>query len=111
MVANPSIRGLMEAVVRETVAVARATGARLDADGLVAATWKLAAAMPQQYSSTSQDIQRGKATEIDALNGFVASRSAELGVDAPVNRTLHALVKLREQAAQSAGQPSESSVS
>ncbi|HET7097354.1 MAG TPA: ketopantoate reductase family protein [Casimicrobiaceae bacterium] len=107
MVASPSIRGVMEAVVREAVAVARAAGARLDADGLVAATWKLAAAMPDQYSSTAQDVQRGKATEIDALNGFVAWRGAALGVDAPVNRTLHALVKLREQAAQSTGRPSK----
>ncbi|HET7031738.1 MAG TPA: ketopantoate reductase C-terminal domain-containing protein, partial [Casimicrobiaceae bacterium] len=108
MAANPSVRAVMEAVVREAVAVARATGSALDADGLVAATWKLAASMPDQYSSTAQDVQRGKATEIDALNGFVASRGAELGVDAPVNRTLHALVKLRELAVQSASRPANS---
>ena len=108
MVASPSVRGVMEAVVREAVAVARAAGATLDADGLVAATWKLAASMPDQYSSTAQDVQRGKATEIDALNGFVASRGAELSVDAAVNRTLHALVKLRETASRSEGQSSTS---
>ena len=108
MAASPSVRDVMEAVVREAVAVARATGSALDADALVAATWKLAASMPDQYSSTAQDMQRGKATEIDALNGFVASRGAELGVDAPVNRTLHALVKLGELAAQSASRPSKS---
>jgi 2-dehydropantoate 2-reductase len=106
MAASASVREVMEAVVREAVAVARAAGAALDADGLVAATWKLAASMPDQYSSTAQDMQRGKATEIDALNGLVASRGAELGVDAPVNRTLHALVKLREVAAQSADRQS-----
>jgi 2-dehydropantoate 2-reductase len=106
MAASASIRGVMEAVVREAVAVARAAGAALDADALVAATWRLAASMPEQYSSTAQDVQRGKATEVDALNGFVASRGDELGVDAPVNRTLHALVKLRELAPQA---PQESS--
>ena len=68
----------------------------LDADALVAATWTLAAAMAQQYSSTAQDIARGNPTEIDALNGFVAGRGAELGVPTPINRTLQALVKLRE---------------
>jgi 2-dehydropantoate 2-reductase len=102
MVASPSVRSVMEAVVREAVAVARAAGSVLDAEGLVAATWKLAASMPDQYSSTAQDVHRGRATEIDALNGFVVSRGDQLGVDAPVNRTLHALVKLREQGAQSA---------
>jgi len=106
MVASASVRGVMEVVVREAVAVARAAGAALDADGLVAATWKLAASMPDQYSSTAQDVQRGKATEIDALNGFVALRGAELGVDAPANRTLHALVKLREMAAGATEGPS-----
>jgi 2-dehydropantoate 2-reductase len=98
MAASASVRSIMEAVVRETVAVARAANISIDADVLVAATWRLADSMPDQYSSTAQDIQRGKATEIDALNGFVAQKGAALGVDTPVNRTLHALVKLREMA-------------
>jgi 2-dehydropantoate 2-reductase len=96
MAASPAIRAVMEDAVRETVAVARAEGVVLDADELVAATWALAAAMAQQYSSTAQDIQRGKPTEIDALNGFVAQRGDALGVATPVNRALHALVRLRE---------------
>ena len=98
MAASAAVRGVMETVVREVVAVARAAGVALDADALVTATWKLAAAMPDQFSSTAQDVQRGKTTEIDALNGYVALRGAALGVDVPVNRTLHALVKLREMA-------------
>ena len=54
--------------------------------------------MPEQRSSTAQDIGLGKPTEIDSLNGYVARRGAALDVPAPVNRTLHALVKLLEQA-------------
>ena len=96
MAESAPVRSVMETVVREAVRVAHAAGVAIDADALVAATWKLAASMPRQYSSTAQDMQRGKATEIDALNGYVAERGAALGVDAPVNRTLHALVKLRE---------------
>ncbi len=30
------------------------------------------------------------------LNGYVAQRGDELGLATPVNRTLHALVRLRE---------------
>jgi 2-dehydropantoate 2-reductase len=100
MAARGDVRAVMEEAVRETVAVARADGVMLDADALVAATWTRAGAMAQQFSSTAQDIQRGKPTEIDALNGFVAQRGAELGIATPVNRTLHALVKLREGASQ-----------
>ena len=42
--------------------------------------------MAEQYSSTAQDLQRGKPTEIDALNGFVAQRGAAQGIATPVNR-------------------------
>jgi 2-dehydropantoate 2-reductase len=97
MAAMPAVRAVMEDVVRETVAVARAEGVALDADELVAGAWRLADAMAQQWSSTAQDLARGKATEVDALNGFVAERGAAHGVPTPVNRTLHALVKLRER--------------
>jgi 2-dehydropantoate 2-reductase len=54
--------------------------------------------MPHQISSTAQDALRGKPTEIDALNDFVAERARAHGIAAPINRVLHALVKLRESA-------------
>ncbi len=41
-------------------------------------------------------MARRKPSEIDHLNGFVARRGRELGVDVPVNQTLYALVKLVE---------------
>lgn len=48
-------------------------------------------------SSTAQDIQQGRTTEIDSLNGYVSRRGRELGVPTPVNDTLYTLVKLLEQ--------------
>jgi 2-dehydropantoate 2-reductase len=96
MAREPAVRALMEGAVRETVAVARASGVGLDERRLIDAVWGVADALAQQYSSTAQDVLRGKPTEIDALNGFVAARGAALGIDVPVNRTLFALVKLRE---------------
>ena len=47
-------------------------------------------------------MARGKPSEIDHLNGFVARRGAELGVATPVNQALHALVKLVEAGVMSA---------
>jgi len=99
MIASPWSREVMPQIVEEAVAVARADGVRLDADGLMERVWKIGEAMPTQLSSTAQDIGLGKPTEIDALNGYVARRGEALGVPAPVNRTLHALVKLLESAA------------
>lgn len=44
-------------------------------------------------SSMRGDFQGGRATEIDYINGYVARRSRELGLDAPVNQMLADRVK------------------
>jgi 2-dehydropantoate 2-reductase len=67
-----------------------------DENDILATVWRTADALSSQFSSTAQDILRGKPTEIDSLNGYVAKRAEVLGLGAPVNRALHALVKLRE---------------
>jgi len=46
-------------------------------------------------SSMLQDVLLGRETEVEFLNGFVAERSAELGLDAPVNAALAALIRAR----------------
>jgi 2-dehydropantoate 2-reductase len=96
MIGTPSIRDLMDRIVAETVAVARAEGVPLEAGELIDAAHKLGEAMAGATSSTEQDIGRGKPTEIDSLNGYVARRGAAQGVPTPINDTLWALVKLLE---------------
>jgi 2-dehydropantoate 2-reductase len=91
-------REVLRRAVEETVAVACAAGIDLRAEELVEAAFRLGEAMSGATSSTAQDIGRGKPTEIDALNGYVARRGTELGVPTPVNQALHALVKLLEEA-------------
>ena len=87
---------VMADVVQECQAVAQARGAALPAD-ILASTLALAQAMPQQFSSTAQDLARGKRSEIDHLNGFIVRQGAALGIATPVNRLLHTLVRLLEQ--------------
>jgi 2-dehydropantoate 2-reductase len=95
MIEGTGIRDLMRDVVEETLAVAKASGVSMAPDMLVR-TYQIAEAMPTQFSSTAQDLARGKPTEIEHLNGFVTRRGAALGVPTPVNRALHALVRLIE---------------
>ena len=90
------IRELQQAVVREVVALAAAEGVALPLAASLEAMERIAVAMPAQHSSTAQDMARRKPSEIDHLNGFVARRGTELGVPAPVNQALYALVKLVE---------------
>jgi 2-dehydropantoate 2-reductase len=92
----------MRDVVAECVAVAHADGVTLP-DGVDAAVKRIAETMPGQFSSTAQDLARGKASEIDHLNGYVARRGDALGVPAPANRVLHTLVKLLESKVESRG--------
>ncbi|OLD57676.1 MAG: 2-dehydropantoate 2-reductase [Acidobacteria bacterium 13_1_40CM_2_56_5] len=94
---DPETRDVMIEAVKETIAVASAAGVQLPPVDPVETTLKLARAMPGAISSTAQDLARGRRTEIDSLNGYVAHRGAEVGVPTPVNHTLHALVKLLEQ--------------
>jgi len=95
MIEGPGIRETMRAVVEETLAVAKAEGVRMAPDTLDKVLG-IAGAMPTQFSSTAQDLARGKPTEIDHLNGFVARRGEARGVPTPANRALWALVKLLE---------------
>jgi 2-dehydropantoate 2-reductase len=92
----PESRETMRQLVNECVDVARASGVSLPPNDYVQMVWQFAEKAGAVYSSTAQDLERSKRTEIDALNGFVVRRGAELGVPTPVNQTLVALVKLRE---------------
>jgi 2-dehydropantoate 2-reductase len=102
IIGNPLTRAVMQQVVEEAVALARAAGVRLEGADPIEPVIELAEAMPGALSSTAQDIARGKLTEIDALNGYVARRGLELGLATPVNQTLYALVKLLEESAAAA---------
>jgi 2-dehydropantoate 2-reductase len=92
---------LMAHVVDEVLAVASAARVVLpdvhDRESGMAAAMELATQMADALSSTAQDLNRGRPTEIEALNGYICRRAAELGISVPVNHALLALVKLAEQ--------------
>jgi 2-dehydropantoate 2-reductase len=89
-------RDVVASAVQEAVMVARASGVSLP-DGILEQILKIPAAMPNQMSSTAQDVARGKPSEIDFLNGYVVRKGAELGVPTPTNQALQVMVKLAER--------------
>jgi 2-dehydropantoate 2-reductase len=97
---NANARKLMESVVLEVLAVAHAAHVVLPGlettEAAMAGAMKIATQMTEAISSTAQDLNRGKLTEIDSLNGFISRRGAALGVPTPVNHVLFTLVKLAE---------------
>lgn len=96
LVQQPGVTDVIADTVAECLAVARADGVTIPGD-VAAAVRGIPATMPGQYSSTAQDLARGRPSEIDHLNGYVVRRGAALGVPTPLNRALQVLVKLAEQ--------------
>jgi 2-dehydropantoate 2-reductase len=102
MMTMAPIRRVMSDAVREIIVLAEAKGVRIAMPDPVDAVLRFGDLMPRTMSSTAQDMERGRPTEIDYLNGFVVRECDALGLPAPVNRTLYALVKLKEQGQKSA---------
>jgi len=85
--------GIARRAARETAETARERGIDLD-DGTAVATLKrVVETTAANRSSMYRDVERGRRTEIDAINGYVA----EHGTDTPVNDTLAALVRTWER--------------
>jgi len=95
MIRVDGIPAAMKDIVEECLAVARACDVRIE-DGLLTKVLGLAATMPDQLSSTAQDLARGKRTEIDHLNGYIVRTGERLGIATPANRLLTVVVKLME---------------
>jgi len=106
--ASEDARKVVENVVDEVLAVAAAARIHLscveDLKAGLAGALKIATQMLGAISSTGQDLMRGKRTEIDSLNGYIAKRGAELGVPTPVNHALYTLVKLAEESNEAAAE-------
>jgi len=91
---RPDLRALVSALVDEGKAVAAAQGIDLDADpeALIDHAAKPGVAYDHK-ASMLQDIEAGRQTEIDYLNGGIARFGREHGVPTPLNEAIWALVK------------------
>lgn len=96
---------LSDELARETARVASAAGVALGEDEAVAAWRDIATRLGVNKSSMLQDLEAGKPTEIEAINGAVAREGRRLGVDAPVNEAITLLMKAVTQAATPVPQP------
>jgi len=95
-------RGIMDQVIDEAFAVAAADRAQLDYDSAVDYRrefyQRLVPATYDHRPSMLQDLEAGRRTEIEAINGEIVRRGAAHGVATPVNHTLARLIRLRQVA-------------
>lgn len=93
-------RQLMDQIIEEIFAVLKTLGQSTpwaDADAYRAAFYgQMLPSTAAHRASMLQDIQRGRKTEIDALNGAVAALGRRLGVATPVNNVITVLLKSKE---------------
>jgi 2-dehydropantoate 2-reductase len=100
-IANPQLDPLKELVVAECVAVAASQGVALEGNFQQEISDRFRPS--HNIASMLQDLRRGRATEIDYLNGAVAALGARHGLDCPVNAALTAIIKAMETASDSIG--------
>lgn len=98
---NPYTRELMDTIIGEIFSVLAAYGQETpwpDADAYRNAFYgQMIPTTALHHASMLQDIQRGRKTEIEALNGAVVKLGLENGVDTPVNRFIISLLQAKEE--------------
>lgn len=91
--ADPDLRWMLEACMRETWALGRKRDVKL-ADDLVEQTLKFVQGLPAEMrASMAADLEAGGKLEAPWLSGAVARMSAEAGLQAPVNHAVYAALK------------------
>lgn len=80
----------------EAYRVGRALGVRFSFEDPVRYVTEFAATIPDASPSMRLDHLAGRRSEIDAINGQVVELSRRLGLEAPYNRALCAVVRMRE---------------
>lgn len=97
IVRDEALLAIIEEVIAEARAVARARGIRLLTDDPVGRVVDVGRKNPEHRSSMLQDVTAGRKTEIDDMNGAIVSYAKEEEVAAPYNRVLTSLVRALER--------------
>lgn len=99
---DPELRAIMDGIIDEAFAVAaQREGVELLWDSARAyREFFYSQLLPSTYdhrSSMLQDLQRGRRTEIDAINGRIWQYGEELGVATPYNESMTRLISERQK--------------
>ena len=89
----PSLTRLLEDTCSECIKVAEAAKIDLLGCDVIKKTKNVARFTGENRSSMLQDIERGRRTEIDSINGAIVEVGKKHGVKTPINTSLVALVK------------------
>ena len=91
------LRAVVEKLIREAVAVAEHEGIAFGQD-MVAFFYQFASHDPHHHTSMYWDLQRGRPTEVDFMNGYVVRRGEQYAIDTPANRAVCEMMQVIEAA-------------
>lgn len=97
LVEREQVRMTLEAVARETAGVAAALGIALPFDDPAAYAVEVARRTANNRSSMLCDLESGRETEVDAINGAVVAAAEQAGVQAPWNINMLQMIKAAEK--------------
>ncbi|MEO6029011.1 MAG: ketopantoate reductase family protein [Candidatus Binatia bacterium] len=104
LAADPDGRALMDDIIDECFAVADARGVVPlvpTADAYRELFYgRLVPSTVDHRSSMLQDLERGRPTEIEAINGCIWRYGREAGIPTPVNATMTRLIRFRQRLVQ-----------
>jgi len=89
---TPGLWAMVEGLVAETAAVARARGVPLPEDAEQKVIDAISRMPSETRASTAHDLEQGKPLEIDWICGAVARLGQASGVDTPLSRACHAIL-------------------
>lgn len=95
VLADPHAWSVAAACASEVFAVAQAKGIHLAFDDPVAYARAFGETIPGARPSMLLDVLAGRPCEIDVINGAIPPAARSVGLEAPVNATITALVKAR----------------
>jgi 2-dehydropantoate 2-reductase len=93
---DPDLSKISAACASEGYAVAKAKGVKLAFSDPVAYVRDFGSKIPNARPSVLLDLMAGRRSEIDVINGSIPRVGKQVGVAAPVNETITALVKAKE---------------
>ena len=94
----PDGKAFAHDIATETLVIAKASGATVDEEKVHSLIEYACANHLRHKPSMLQDLENQRSTEIDALNGYIVDLADTLGLDAPLNRMLTRLVRLKQVA-------------
>jgi len=90
---RPTLRAMAEAIAEEGEAAARAEGVALPYPSAAEAAIRTARDTADNRCSMLQDLEAGRPTEIEYLNGAIVRAAEGRALETPVNRAIAALVR------------------